>query len=248
MSDLISQDQVDQIRQAMTDIADTFAFPIYIIKTNYTEGAFASDSNIDATFATATITYGSPSNGDTVVVDGTTFTKASSGSSTEFSSIEELTALIETLDVVNAEDDGSVVTITAAEVGEVGNVIELSKTGTALTLSGATLEGGQDSQEIELKAIRNFKSTADDDQYRNDFGPQSSHEYDLYIGWKSLEDAGLINSDNKILLDHNDLVRMEGEIYSIVSFSGVADMTKKPSFMQMSIRRRWQNPEGASTP
>ena len=95
-----------------------------------------------AVAATGTITYGSPSNGDTVVVDGTTFTKATSGSSTEFSTIGELTALITALSTVNATDDGSVVTITAATAGAAGNSITISKTGSALTLSGATLGAG----------------------------------------------------------------------------------------------------------
>lgn len=95
-----------------------------------------------AVAATATVTYGSPSNGDTITVAGTTFTKAASGSATEFSSISELTALIEALATVGATDNGSVITITATTAGTAGNSIAISKTGSALTLSGATLSGG----------------------------------------------------------------------------------------------------------
>ncbi|MBI5266822.1 MAG: hypothetical protein HY851_06275, partial [candidate division Zixibacteria bacterium] len=47
------------------------------------------------------------------------------------------------------------------------------------------------------------------------------------------------DADNKVLLDHNDVVVMENEVYDIVSFGGVADMTKKPSFVYLQIKRRW---------
>lgn len=95
-----------------------------------------------AVAATATVTYGSPTNGDTIVVDGTTFTKASSSGAAAFSTIGELTTLIAALSTVNAADNGSVITITAATAGTAGNSIAISKTGSALTLSGATLSGG----------------------------------------------------------------------------------------------------------
>lgn len=92
--------------------------------------------------ATGTITYGSPSNGDTITVAGTTFTKAASASATEFSTIAELNTLISALAAVNSTSDGSVITVTAATAGTAGNAITLAKTGSALTLSGATLSGG----------------------------------------------------------------------------------------------------------
>jgi hypothetical protein len=92
--------------------------------------------------ASGTITYGSPSNGDTVVVNGTTFTKAAAGSPTEFSTIGELEALIEALTGINASENGTVITVTAAAPGTAGNAITLTKTGSALTLSGAILTGG----------------------------------------------------------------------------------------------------------
>lgn len=93
--------------------------------------------------ATGTVTYGSPSNADTITVSGQVFTKVASGpAANEFSTIAELTALIQALTNVNATDNGSVITITAATAGAAGNAITLSKTGSALTLSGATLSGG----------------------------------------------------------------------------------------------------------
>ncbi len=95
-----------------------------------------------AVAASMTITYGAPSNGDTITVAGTTFTKAASGSATEFSTIGELTALIEALATVGATDNGSVITVTATTAGTAGNSIAVSKTGSALTLSSATLLGG----------------------------------------------------------------------------------------------------------
>lgn len=106
----------------------------------------ASGANLaggaDAASATGTVTYGAPNNGDTITVGGTVFTKAAAPSPTEFSTIAELTALIAALASVNASDNGAVITITAATAGVAGNAITLSKTGAALTLSGATLTGG----------------------------------------------------------------------------------------------------------
>lgn len=95
-----------------------------------------------AVAATGTVTYGSPSNGDTITVDGTVFTKAASAGAAEFSTIGELTSLITALANVNATDNGTTITITAATAGTAGNSIALAKTGSALTLSGATLSGG----------------------------------------------------------------------------------------------------------
>lgn len=92
--------------------------------------------------ATGTITYGSPSNGDTITVDGHTFTKAASGSGSNFSAIAELTTLINALANVNATDNGTTITVTASETGVHGNSIAMSKTGSALVLSGALLTGG----------------------------------------------------------------------------------------------------------
>lgn len=147
MTDLLSPDQVDQIREVMTDISDTFAFPITIRKTTYTNGAFQTDPDVE---------------------------------------------------------------------------------------------------EYQLEALRTFQSKGEMDRFRNALGPAGAHEYDLFIGWKELEDAGLIDTYNKALLDHNDLVIMENEVYEIVAFGGVGEMTKKPTFLQVSVKRRFESPQGAS--
>lgn len=91
-----------------------------------------------AVAASSTITYGAPSNGDTLSVAGSTFTKAAAGSGTEFSTIGELTALINALATVNATDNGTTITVTAATPGAAGNAITIAKTGSALTLGNAT--------------------------------------------------------------------------------------------------------------
>lgn len=97
---------------------------------------------VAAQAATGTITYGTPVDGNTVTVDGTTFTKAAAGSATEFSTIAELTALIDALADVNATDDGTTITVTAAATGTAGNSIDLAASNA--TVSGATLSGGAD--------------------------------------------------------------------------------------------------------
>lgn len=98
-----------------------------------------------AEFASGSITYGVPVDGDTVIVNGTTFTKAAAGSATEFSTIGELEALIEALTGINSSENGTVITITAAARGAAGNAITLAlgggNTGT-MAISGATLTGG----------------------------------------------------------------------------------------------------------
>ena len=110
---------------------------------NITVSGATLSGGANAVAATGTVTYGAPSNGDTITVGGTTFTKANSGNgTTDFSTIAELTTLIDGLAAVTASDNGTVITITAATAGTAGNAITLAKTGSALTLSGATLTGG----------------------------------------------------------------------------------------------------------
>lgn len=92
--------------------------------------------------ASATITFGSPSNGDTVTVDGHVFTKAASASGNNFSTAGELATLINALDNVDAANVTGTITVTAAVIGVAGNTIAMSKTGSALSLSSALLTGG----------------------------------------------------------------------------------------------------------
>lgn len=92
--------------------------------------------------ASATITFGSPSNGDTITVDGHTFTKAAAASATEFSTAGELATLIGALNNVDAANVTGTITVTAAVIGVAGNTIAMTKTGSALTLSSALLTGG----------------------------------------------------------------------------------------------------------
>lgn len=106
--------------------------------------AAVNASTAKALKASGTITYGSPSNGDTLVANGTTFTKAASGDATHFSTIAELTALITAVAALDATDDGTTITVVAATPGVAGNALTLAKTGTALVLSGALLTGGRD--------------------------------------------------------------------------------------------------------
>jgi len=99
--------------------------------------------NMPATAAFGSVTYGSPALADTLVVNGTTFTKvASAPTSVQFTTIEELTALIDGEALISATDDGTTISIVADTAGTAGNAITLAKTGSALTLSAATLMGG----------------------------------------------------------------------------------------------------------
>lgn len=91
--------------------------------------------------------------GSIVTVDGTALECTDTGASaTQFTSISTLTALIEALTNVNATDNGTVITIVAAAGGTAGNSITLSKTGTGLSVSGATLSGGRAAATIGIGA------------------------------------------------------------------------------------------------
>jgi hypothetical protein len=99
--------------------------------------------NMAATPASGSIAYGSPANTDTLVVNGTTFTKvAATPGANEFTDISELNTLVTALSGISSTSDGSIISIVADAAGTAGNSITLAKTGSALTLSGATLTGG----------------------------------------------------------------------------------------------------------
>ena len=92
------------------------------------------------------IKFGTPLNGDTVTVDGTTFTKAASASGSNFVTVADLVTLVGGLSGVTAVLVGTnVINIVAASVGVAGNTKTLVKgvnnAGT-LSISGPTLRGG----------------------------------------------------------------------------------------------------------
>lgn len=90
------------------------------------------------------ITYGVPVNTDTVTVNGTTFTKvAASPTGNQFTTIAELTALVDALANITATQNGTIITVRASDTGEAGNAYTLARAGTGtLSVSGATLTGG----------------------------------------------------------------------------------------------------------
>lgn len=95
------------------------------------------------TAASGYITYGVPVNGDTVVVNGTTFTKAASLGAAAFSTIAELCTLIDAMAGIGATQNGTTITITYSTTGEAGNSVTLTRAGSGtMAVSGATLTGG----------------------------------------------------------------------------------------------------------
>lgn len=109
---------------------------------------------VGADYATGSITFGAPDDGDTVIVDGNTFTKvAAAPGAGEFTDITELEALVEAVTGVNSVVDGGDINITAAARGVDGNAITLAlgggNTGT-MAISGATLTGGVDGDTITV--------------------------------------------------------------------------------------------------
>lgn len=96
-----------------------------------------------------TITFGTPDDGDTIIIsnlptDGNkVFTKvAATPGADEFSSIAELTALIDALTDLGASDDGTTITITVATAGTGMNSATITGSGTFSALA-ITFSGGQ---------------------------------------------------------------------------------------------------------
>lgn len=99
----------------------------------------------NAVAASGDITYGAPNNGDTVNVDGNVFTKvAAAPGANEFTTIGELTTLIDNLANVGAVNDGVTITVTASVAGAAGNAIVFSSAQFVLDPLGGTLSGGAD--------------------------------------------------------------------------------------------------------
>jgi len=99
--------------------------------------------------ASGTITYGNPVNGDTISVNGSIFTKASTGGSDSFSSRDELIGLISQNGALYISGVSPEIVVHAQELGSIGNSFTLSQTGSGFTLSGPTLTGGFDTPTIE---------------------------------------------------------------------------------------------------
>lgn len=99
--------------------------------------------------------------------------------------------------------------------------------------------------EHETDAIRSYNSLSQAGQYRNGFSVDDAGEWTVYLGWDKCKTLGLIDSESKPLINENDLVRMQDEIYEILAVGPVADMTKEPVFLALSIKRRFADPDGA---
>lgn len=74
------------------------------------------------------ITYGAPVDDDVVIVAGNFFTKKAvlDAANNEYTTIAELSALIDDLDNVLASDDGVIISVAAADPGSSGNNISMS--------------------------------------------------------------------------------------------------------------------------
>jgi len=103
---------------------------------------------VNLTVSGATLSGGI--NATTVTVNEVTKTE-----STDFNAVTDndttatnLAAAINAISGVDAAAVAAVITVDATDAGSAGNSIDMSKVGSGLTLSGATLSGGQDNLEI----------------------------------------------------------------------------------------------------
>jgi len=136
--------------------------------------------------------------------------------------------------------------LTTAQVNQIRDVFhDLSETfAFPVTIRRTTFAQGAfrsdpATEEFVVNAIREFDSKGEADRFRNDLGPTEAHEMNLYVHWRDFQDAGLVDGNNKVLLDHNDVVIMEGEEYEIVAFEGIAQMSKQPAFVFIKVKRQW---------
>lgn len=111
---------------------------------------FATPVTAVAATPSGTITYGAPANASTVILTNlpdqsttVTFTKvASSPSTNQFSSITQLTALLNALLYINATDNGTVITLTTTSAaGSAMNAVTITGTSSYSALS-ITFSGG----------------------------------------------------------------------------------------------------------
>ena len=165
-----TQTIIDEVNivAAVSETVFLGALPIRLsVQSNITNSASATSSFIDGVRSTgtvtitsyaaahltaatpsATITYGTPDDTDTVILTNlpagspVTFTKvAAAPGATEFTNIAGLTALIDALTDVNATDNGTVITITVVTAGTAMNSATVTGTGTFSALS-ITFSGG----------------------------------------------------------------------------------------------------------
>lgn len=166
--------------------------------------------------AFATITYTTPVNGATVTVDGTTFTKvAAAPTGNQFTTIAELTTLINALINVNATFVDDIITVEAVEPGDEGNEIELASSDSVnLELSSATLLSGAHYEfpieQMQIQSLDDlsvnvretmfrFKLEAYITGYISDDSRKSIKEMDLSVYRGGIEEAE--NDTGELLLE-----------------------------------------------
>jgi flagellin len=152
--------------------------------------AGTSTVNTPAVAATGTVNFlGQPANGNTVVVDGTTYTFRTVLSSGPTVSNEVLIGATTAASVTNLQEaingtgtlgvnvsvgtpadthataaaNGSTLTVSAITTGAAGNAFTLASTGANITVSGATFTGGADAS-TSNPAVNNVLTTDSDAQ------------------------------------------------------------------------------------
>ena len=143
--------------EALSDVNSTVTTNVVTVNADV-EGTAANSFNLLTSFAGAATVSGATLtggiDGDTVVVNGTTLTAVTTApSALEFTNITELEVLVEAIASIDASEDGTDVTVTAATAGEAGNALTLAlgggNTGT-MSISGAVLTGGQDNASFNV--------------------------------------------------------------------------------------------------
>lgn len=158
---VIAAISADRKRITLKTISGTFSASETITDTTATAAAAATASitygaPVSKAKATGTITFGTPVAGDKVFLGTNRFLKVTTVTGpNQFTNIASLTTLIDALADFVATDDGTTITITAADYGFAGNVklaVGGQNTGT-MAVSGATLTGGHDGDTVIVNGV-----------------------------------------------------------------------------------------------
>lgn len=128
-------------------------------------------AGVAAVAATGTVTFtGAGADGDTLVINGVTKTLKTTpagandvqiGGTAAATATNMLVALASVVGIVASANTATELLITAAAPGVSGNTIAMVRTGTAITLSGATLTGGADETSAAIWYRREPNSYSD---------------------------------------------------------------------------------------
>lgn len=207
-SSTLSQSALTSQTETLTDVIPGMMYQLGVTDNN--PSGIRSISNVSAggpVPATGTITFSAnPAADDTVTVNGTTFTaKASGATGNQFNIGADVTATALALkNVLNASVVSGValatytsalgvVTVTYDTVGTAGNSFTLTKVGTNIAVSGATLAGGSSTGAMTLT---------------------TDYTVDLDLGTITIVEGGHIDDGDEVVVTFDQAAKSRNQVIS----------------------------------